>query len=142
MIFTLYIFDPNGNCIFYKEWTRRRHLKMAQDEEFKLTYGLIASIKAFSTRLSPVEPKDGFHSFATDKYIMHFFESTTSMKFLLTSDLTAPSLRDLLHQIFLIYTETVCRNVLVPARGRTIDSQLFISRLETAIQQSPYFSSK
>ena len=32
MIFTLYIFDSNGYCIFYKEWTRKRHLKMAQDE--------------------------------------------------------------------------------------------------------------
>ncbi|OQV14487.1 putative Trafficking protein particle complex subunit 1 [Hypsibius exemplaris] len=115
---------------------------MATDEEFKLMYGLIASIKSFVARLSPMELKEGFQSFGTDKYRLHFYESPTSIKFLMTSDLAAVSLKDLLMQIYLIYTETVCRNVLVPARGRMIDSQMFITRLETLVQQSPHFASK
>ncbi|XP_055357316.1 trafficking protein particle complex subunit 1-like [Paramacrobiotus metropolitanus] len=142
MIYTLYIFDPNGCCIFYKEWARKRHLKMAKEEEFKLMYGLIASIKSFVSRISPTEMKDGFQSYATDKYRLHFFESPTSLKFVMMSDLAAVSLKELLNSIYVAYVETVCRNVLVPARGRMIDSQFFIARLEFVVSQSPYFTSK
>ena len=66
-IHTIYIFDRAGSCIFYKEWSRTKKSGLPQDEEFKLMYGMIFSIKSFVQRMSPTDMKDGFLNYKTTK---------------------------------------------------------------------------
>lgn len=54
MIHNLYIFDRNGRCLYYKEWNRDQYtLRESPDEDRKLVFGLIFSLKQFVTSLSP-----------------------------------------------------------------------------------------
>lgn len=54
MIHNLYIFDRNGQCLYYKEWNRDQYtLRESPDEDRKLVFGLIFSLKQFVTSLSP-----------------------------------------------------------------------------------------
>ncbi|CAF3887235.1 unnamed protein product, partial [Rotaria sordida] len=32
VVYNLYIFNRNGQCLFYREWLRRRQIKMTQEE--------------------------------------------------------------------------------------------------------------
>ena len=66
-IHTLYIFDRGGSCIYYKEWLRTKKSGLPQEEEFKLMYGMIFSIKSFVQRMSPSDMRDGFLNFKTSK---------------------------------------------------------------------------
>ena len=66
-IYMMYIFDRAGSCIFYKEWLRNKKSGLPQDEEFKLMYGMIFSIKSFVQRMSTTDMKDGFLNFKTSK---------------------------------------------------------------------------
>ena len=53
MIYTLFIYNRLGDCIYYQEWHRKKSAPN-QKEEFKLIYGLIFSMKAFIAKSSPV----------------------------------------------------------------------------------------
>ena len=73
VVYNLYIFNRNGQCVFYREWLRRKQTNMTQDEvrerdrrspvstwsiifqEFKLMGGFIFSVKSFVQRLSPLD---------------------------------------------------------------------------------------
>ena len=140
VIYNLYLFDRNGICIFYTEWNRNKQLSISRDEEFKLMYGMVFSIKSFVSRISPNGTKDRFISFKTSKYKLHFFETLSNLKFLMTTDVNVGNLCDLLEKIFTsVYVEYVVKNPVVEL-GKPITSDLFKTKLDECIQTHQCFA--
>ncbi|KAK2573331.1 Trafficking protein particle complex subunit 1, partial [Acropora cervicornis] len=126
-IYNLYIFDRNGLCLYYESWNRRKESNMSKDEEFKLMYGMLYSIKSFVARMSPTD--------STSKYKLHFYETPTGLKFILNTDLSVENTRDILFNIYSrIYVEYVVKNPLCQL-GEPIQSELFASKLDTFIRK-------
>ncbi|CAH1780589.1 unnamed protein product [Owenia fusiformis] len=141
-IFNLYIFDRNGTCLYYTEWNRRNQSGISKEEEFKLMYGMILSIKSFCSRLSPTDLKDGFLSYRTSKYKLHFYETASGLKFILNTDINAGNMRDNIQQIYSnIYVENVIKNPECKL-GQQITSELFQTKLDDYIRSLPQFATK
>lgn len=139
-IFNLYIFDRQGTCLYYSEWKRTHDSGISRDEEYKLLYGMIFSIKSFSVRMSPLDQKDGFQSFTTNKYKMNFYETASGIKILLNTDPNVGSIRDTLHEIYkTIFVEYVVKNALCPP-DQPITSELFQTKLDDYIRGLTIFA--
>ena len=55
MIFNLYIFDRAGTCLYYTEWYRPLStLKDLPDEDNKLMFGLLFSLKQLMNKANPL----------------------------------------------------------------------------------------
>ncbi|CAG5122829.1 unnamed protein product [Candidula unifasciata] len=141
-IFNFYLFDRHGTCLYYTEWSRKKQLTMSKDEEFKLMYGMIFSIKSFASRLSPTDMKEGFLNFTTSKYKLHFFETPSGLKFIMNTDLSVGGMKDVLHQIFSsLYVEYIVKNPLCDM-DQPITSELFKNKLDEYVRALPQFSTK
>ncbi|RVE60883.1 hypothetical protein OJAV_G00185580 [Oryzias javanicus] len=116
-VHNIYIFDRNGSCLFYNEWNRKKQAGISKEEEFKLMYGMLFSIRSFVSKMSPLDMKDGFLSFQTMNRA-----------------------RETLQHIYSnLYVELVVKN---PAcsPAPSLDSELFCSRLDAFIRSLPFFS--
>jgi hypothetical protein len=40
-------------------------------------YGSLYSIKSFVAKISPIDPREGFLFYKTDKYTLHYFETAS-----------------------------------------------------------------
>jgi hypothetical protein len=92
-----------------------------------------------SRRAAAVEGEP-FHSFATDYYKLHYFETQTGLRFVLMTDKRVGRLTDTLRHIFRLYVDFVVSNPL-QRPGVEVDSPLFIQKLDNVVQQLPFFSS-
>lgn len=79
-IYNLYIFDKYGILLHYAEWHRVKQSGITCEEEAKLMYGMIFSIKSFVNKISPSDPKEGFLFYKTNKYALHYLETATGLK--------------------------------------------------------------
>ncbi|CAL1532697.1 unnamed protein product [Lymnaea stagnalis] len=141
-IFNFYLFDRNGTCLYYSEWNRKKQLSMSKDEEYKLMYGMIFSIKSFASRLSPTDMKEGFLNFTTSKYKLHFFETPSGLKLIMNTDLSVGNMKDVLHQIFSsLYVEYVVKNPLCEL-DKPITSELFKNKLDEYVRSLSQFPVK
>jgi trafficking protein particle complex subunit 1 len=52
-VYNLYIFNREGQCIYYKEWNRTKQSGLSQEQEFKQMFGFIIEMKAFVNKMSP-----------------------------------------------------------------------------------------
>lgn len=52
-VYNIYIFNREGQCIYYKEWNRTKHSGLSQEQEFKQMFGLITEMKSFVNKMSP-----------------------------------------------------------------------------------------
>ncbi|KAJ2055908.1 TRAPP complex subunit bet5 [Coemansia sp. S146] len=117
---------------------------IAMEEEAKLVYGV-----AFSTRniINKLNSKDGpqggnpggFMSFATNTYRLHYYESPTGVKFILTTDIAAASMQPVLEMIYRnIYVEYVVKNPLFnvdPLASSPIENDYFRAVLNNYIRE-------
>ncbi|WWC68771.1 uncharacterized protein I206_102706 [Kwoniella pini CBS 10737] len=96
------------------------------DEESKLVYGVILSLKNMVKKLSGKD--EAFTSYSTSSYKLHLFDTPTNYRFVLLSDPSSDSLRFILRQLYVgPFLEYVIRNPLVKIDNRIegIDNDLF-----------------
>lgn len=105
-------------------------------------YGSLFSIKSFVNKISPIDPREGFLFYKTNKYALHFFETSSGQKFILNTDTAATGVREFLQQLYSkIWLDYAVRNPLwIP--GTPITSDLFKQKLDEFIKQSPVFGIK
>ncbi|XP_002154617.1 trafficking protein particle complex subunit 1 isoform X1 [Hydra vulgaris] len=137
-IYNLYIFDRFGTCLYYHDWQRRKFSNLPKDEEQKLMYGMIFSIKSFVTRMSPTDSKDLFVNYRTNNYKLNYFETPTGLRIILNTDLNVAKCDDYLRSIYKIYVDCVVKNPLTKL-GEPIENELFVNTLNTYIQNLPVY---
>uniref|UniRef100_UPI0039BF33C2 trafficking protein particle complex subunit 1 isoform 4 n=1 Tax=Mus musculus TaxID=10090 RepID=UPI0039BF33C2 len=121
-VHNLYLFDRNGVCLHYSEWHRKKQAGIPKEEV--------------------IGGKDGFLSFQTSRYKLHYYETPTGIKVVMNTDLGVGPIRDVLHHIYsALYVEFVVKNPLCPL-GQTVQSELFRSRLDSYVRSLPFFSAR
>jgi len=141
-IYNLYIFDKYGTLLHYNEWNRIKQSGITKEEEAKLMYGMLFSIKSFVNKISPTDPREGFLFYKTNKYALHFLETASGLKFVLNTDTSAQSVKEFLQQYYAkVWVEYVVRNPLW-APGTPVASELFKQKSDQFIRQSLFFGSK
>jgi len=141
MLYNLWIFAENGSALYYREWVRRKHANMSREEEAKLLYGMLFSVKSFCNKLSPTDMKDGFLSYRTDKYRLNYFETAAGLKFALNTDANVSQhvVRDLLAKIYAqVYVEYAVKSPLYQP-GQAIESELFTTKLDELVKSTAIF---
>ncbi|XP_067828287.1 trafficking protein particle complex subunit 1 [Heptranchias perlo] len=141
-VHNLYVFDRNGVCLHYSEWNRKKNAGISREQEYQLMYGMLFSIRSFVNKMSPVDFRDGFLSFQTSKYKLHYYETATGIKIVMNTDLGVGSIRDVLSQIYsTIFVEFVVKNPLC-SMNEPIQSELFRAKLDNFVRGLPFFSAR
>uniref|UniRef100_A0A6U0AXL5 Trafficking protein particle complex subunit n=1 Tax=Ostreococcus mediterraneus TaxID=1486918 RepID=A0A6U0AXL5_9CHLO len=112
-LFTFYMFNANGECMYQREWSRER-ASADEETEHKTLFGLFFTLKDFAKQLDPLGGAEGpcnFYAFTTNNYKLHFFETATGLRLLLTTDESAGDLRAFMKHIYSnIYIEYIVKN--------------------------------
>jgi len=143
-IYNLYVFDRQGTLIYYGEWVRKKAPTMSKEQEGKLIYGMLFSLRSFVSKISPLDMNDSSFSYGTNKYKLNFYESATGLKLVLNTDNNAPSpaIKELLHAIYTqLYVEYVVKNP-IWTPGDYITSELFSQKLDEMIRSSSLYSQR
>ncbi|KAI0047778.1 snare-like protein [Auriscalpium vulgare] len=105
------------------------------DEESKLVYGVILSLRNMIKRLSGRDEQ--FVNYRTSTYKMHLYETVTGYKLIMLSDPNADSLRFVLRSIHTgPFLEYVVRNPLVSmdSKERGIDNEYFRASVDRLVR--------
>jgi hypothetical protein len=105
------------------------------EEEAKLVYGVILSLRNFVRKLSSNgQQQDGFISYRTSTYRLHYYETPTGLKFVMNTDPNTEGMRSVLKQIYVqLYVDFVVKNGLM----RFDDTRWEISQGFLHQQQQP-----
>ncbi|GAA6009192.1 hypothetical protein JCM10207_004301 [Rhodosporidiobolus poonsookiae] len=108
--------------------------KLAFDEEAKLVYGVVFSLRNMVSKLSS-RGDESFHSFSTSNYKLHYLHTPTSYHFILITSPMPASHRPLLRQLYTgPFAEHVVRNPLASLDtqkgGKGIDNPNFRAAVE------------
>ncbi|XP_057245502.1 trafficking protein particle complex subunit 1, partial [Malurus melanocephalus] len=69
-------------------------------QEFKLMFGMLFSLRSFVAKMSPTDMRDGFVSFHTSRYRLHYLETPTGLRLVLNTDLGVANAREALQHIY------------------------------------------
>lgn len=139
-VYSIHIFNKTGACMYEKEWKRSKKSSLPKEQELKLMFGMIHSINSFVSKMSPTDFKDGFLSYATSAYKLHFYETPTGLKFVFTTDVSTGNMRDMLRKLYSkVYVEYVVRNPLI-GLDVPIESSLFDNKLEEYLSEYECFT--
>ncbi|KAK9471764.1 Longin-like domain-containing protein [Dipodascopsis tothii] len=172
-IYSFWIFDRHCECIYHQDFKRPgRRLRpgtsgstgaasatsgstggpartpqdvpLSVSDDAKLIFGAIFSIRNMTTKLSG--QKESFFSYRTSKYKLHYFETQTSLKFVMITDVTVDGptvVRPILEQIYAgLYVEYVVKNPLCPVehgQGNGVGNELFVMGLERFLRPLAIF---
>lgn len=139
-VFSFYLFDRTGTCLCYHEWQRTKPPQDASDDR-KNMFGMLFALRNFSIKLSPDAERGVPTFFVTDVYALHYFESPTGLRFVLTTsnDFKGVDVSNCLREIYdSVYVEYVVKNPLYK-RGSEIKSELFLTKLGDYVQALPCF---
>ncbi|KAI4177822.1 MAG: hypothetical protein Q9188_000033 [Gyalolechia gomerana] len=132
VVYSFYIFDRHAECVYKKKWTPRPNSTgykgqqpnglpdgasqpkaLSAEDDAKLIFGTIFSLRNMVRKLGG--PDDNFISYRTGHYKLHYYETPTSLKFVMVTDTKTNNLRIVLHQIYVsLYVEYVVKNPLSP----------------------------
>lgn len=110
--------------------------RLAFDEEAKLVYGVVFSLKNMVSKLSTRRPEsDSFQAMTTSAYKLHYLATASAFHFVLLTSPAHASCRPLLRQIYTgPFNEYVVRNPLAnldtQRGGKGIDNQAFRRAVE------------
>ncbi|GMK59059.1 hypothetical protein CspeluHIS016_0700740 [Cutaneotrichosporon spelunceum] len=119
----------------------KRQAGLPFDEESKLVYGVVLSLRNMVKKLSGKDEQ--FTSFKTAQYRLHLYETLTGFKFVLLSDPSADSLRFVLRQIHTgPFMDYVVRNPLVEMDSRVqgIDNDQFRAAVDRHMRNLTIFN--
>ncbi|TYZ60071.1 hypothetical protein PybrP1_008741 [[Pythium] brassicae (nom. inval.)] len=162
MIYSLHIYTRAGACLYQEKWNAgaTRAVSYADpDEEKRLLFGLLFSLKEFVFKLAPAPPDaalanggasgsdaaasrmEGMQRYQTNTYTCHQYETPSGLRFVLLTDNQAGDLSAVLRHIYAhIYVECVVNNPLSDVkRAKQITSQLFKVQLQNYIEGLPCF---
>jgi len=111
------------------------------DEEAKLVYGVILSLRHMVKKLSGRE--EHFAAYRTSTYKLHLYETLSGYKFVILTDPQADSLRFVLRQIYTgPFLEYVVRNPLsdMDSREHGIDNEHFRSGTDRLLRGLSFFN--
>lgn len=114
---------------------------LAFDEEAKLVYGVVISLRNMIKKLSGRDEQ--FVNYRTSAYKLHLYETPTGYKFVMLSDAKTDSLRFVLRQIYVgPFLEYVVRNPLVKMDDREhgIDNEYFRASVDRLVRGLSVFS--
>ena len=138
-IFNFYIYGRTGKCLYYKEFHRPQNtLSDDPEEERKLVFGMLYSLKDLAAKLSPSEGPEGLHVLKTNTFTLHHYQSLTGLVFVLNTDNEVPDQYQTLKNIHSnIYIEYVARNPLYRRESpdEPINSPIFEKRVEEYLIQ-------
>ncbi|ESO02365.1 hypothetical protein HELRODRAFT_161625 [Helobdella robusta] len=138
-IYNIYIFNRAGTCLYYHEWNRKKRSGMSQEEEFKLMFGMLFSLKSFVSRLSPTDQIQGLSSYRTSQYKLNFYETPSGLKIILNTDFSVGNIKDTLHQLYSqVFVEYVVKNPICD-QDQPIKSELFNSKLDEFVKSLPFY---
>ncbi|KAF7361844.1 Trafficking protein particle complex subunit [Mycena venus] len=108
---------------------------LAFDEEAKLVYGVILSLRNMVKKLSGRDEQ--FVNYRTSAYKLHVYETVSGYKFVMLSDPAAESLRFVMRQMYVgPFLEYVVRNPLVQmdSREHGIDNEYFRASIDRLVR--------
>eukprot|EP00754_Rhynchopus_humris_P036807 Rhum_TRINITY_DN18899_c0_g1::Rhum_TRINITY_DN18899_c0_g1_i1::g.168703::m.168703/K20300/TRAPPC1, BET5; trafficking protein particle complex subunit 1 len=154
MIFSCSIFNRYGTCIFHDEYDKKgRRVRgdgawvptAREDDSFKLTAGLIASVKYFITSMSKSALSDGFFTFQTSAYKCHYFETQTGYRLAILTEPGVPmnAMRGPFQTIYSsIFVEKVCKDPAYQhSKHCVVTNPAFGQTLHRYLAQLPMFKS-
>ncbi|KAF9465061.1 TRAPP complex subunit bet5, partial [Collybia nuda] len=113
---------------------------LAFDEEAKLVYGVILSLRNMIRKISG---RQAFVNYRTSTYKLHVYETISGYKFVMLSDPSTDSLRFVLRQIYVgPFLEYVVRNPLVrmDSRDYGVDNEYFRSSVDRLVRGLSVFA--
>ncbi|RDL35050.1 SNARE-like protein [Venustampulla echinocandica] len=115
---------------------RARPARLSAQDDAKLIFGTIFSLRNMVRKLGG--PEDSFISFRTGQYKLHYYETPTSIKFVMLTDTQTLNMRNVLHQIYVnLYVEFVVKNPLSPVEhpgGEGVANELFELALDQFVK--------
>ncbi|KAK0722973.1 sybindin-like family protein [Lasiosphaeria miniovina] len=107
--------------------TDRRSVKVKASDDAKLIFGTVFSLRNMVRKLGGDD--DAFISYRTGQYKLHYYETASSLRFVMLTDTTTLSMRSVLHQIYInLWVEYVVKNPLAPVEhkgGDGVKNELF-----------------
>ncbi|KAI0093054.1 snare-like protein [Irpex rosettiformis] len=111
------------------------HTGLSFDEEAKLVYGVVLSLRNMIKKLSGQDEQ--FTNYRTSTYKLHLYETLSGYKFIMLSDPFSDSLRFILRQIYAgPFLEYVVRNPLVNMDSKEygIDNEYFRASVDRIVR--------